>query len=105
MARDPAAAPRLIPLPVHPWVPILGGLGVIVLSWLIGVIQPAAAPIRVGLALVGTAAALAGVGLRLRSCTWEMPERSGPASRTAYAAMLLGIVVMLLTGMLTGVTF
>jgi len=87
MARDPAAAPRLIPLPVHPWVFILGGLGLVLLSWLIGKMLPAAAFVRVILALGGAGSAIAGVVVRLRRCPWMLHDRIETAAMIATAGL------------------
>lgn len=87
MARDPAAL-RPIPLPViHPWAFILGGLGITLLSWLLGATFTNLGPLCFGLALTGVGVSIAWVAVRLREGRWLLADRIETGAMIAAAGM------------------
>lgn len=88
MARDPAAAGRPFLLAPHPWVLVLTGLGLVLLSYLIGAAAPdSVLALRVLLDLGGLAAALTGVGRQLREGRWSFSDRLEMAAMIATTGM------------------
>src|SRR4051794_9867808 len=87
MARDPAGErPSLLAL--RPWVLVLAGLGMMLASYLIGAaVTEGAGPFRLGLDLLGIAAALTGVGLRLREGRWHFSDRIETAAMIAVTGL------------------
>jgi hypothetical protein len=89
MARESAAG-RLTILPsLHPWAFVLGGLGVALLSWLVGVILPGGGPalLRLGLLFAALAVSLTGVGLRLKERRWVLADRIETGAMIAAGGM------------------
>jgi len=88
MARDPAASERPFFLALHPWVLILAGLGMTLVSYLVGAaVSEGAGVIRVGLDLLGVAVACTGVGSRLREGRWLFQDRIETAAMISFTGL------------------
>jgi hypothetical protein len=88
MARDPAAAGRPFLFAPHPWALVLTGLGLVLLSYLLGAAAPDSVPaLRVLLDFGGLAIGLTGVGRQLREGHWSFSDRLETAAMIATTGM------------------